>query len=1188
MMTFREVQVVVAILQIVIAATTVITVAWAVSLLLPSRRPLIRERLWMSALVGVLLSPVVPFLSDLVPFQVATLSLLPSDQEVRLQENSYGAVPVESVDSLRQSPVEMDEASAFRIAAAGQHRIDAELSVSKAEPRLSSPPSGAAISRARQTSSSPRRSLLSPVLWTVGLIWLAGIVVLSIRIVRGLWICRRMLSRAAPFDWQSHASALEQVRQLLGSRSSLRIVMSSEVAGPVVMGLSQPCIVLPIDSADWLSERQLVQVLLHEGAHIQRRDSLINLLQNTVRIIAWPHPLIHLMNDRLTQAREDVCDNWVLSHCLAADYCETLLQMTERCRCGMVVAGGLAMLPQGSLEKRITGLLDPQRDLARQWPRSRRWILQTALLLVPLLLGLIRFTPRVAQSAEPQPATRANASVESAVPQGTQKLTGQVVRGAAEDPVAGAEVILQLPLPSQTNDYVWPLPVRRTVTDAHGNYTFEGLAPGQYRIWSNHAGQTSRSRSLRGMKVALAESGKTDPVKLQLHPAASVKVRVTNHQTGQPVPNAVVHVGQDNLQHCNFATDTNGQVTVDSLGAGRWDISAVATDRARLWKSIDINAGTAADLEFDLEPGKELEGTVRDPQGKAVADVSIGIGQQGEMRVSSFGRTDSAGRYRVTGVPLDVPIVVLLSRADYVSQGGVQTRVTQAKSSQDFTIQPREPGVTVAGKVVDEAGQPIAGALLQNRGINYDGSEDEEIPNELREMTTGADGAFRLENLYRWGASNPTLEVRAPKFVTQRVEVHLDVPDQLTKLEIKLVPGHRLVGRVTNENGQPLQNVTIMATPASDGVLQQIGRTDKAGRFEADTLPPNARLRFMAQGYERLEKADTPLDTPNEQTFVMLRNGSFIGRVLDSKTGKPLTAFRVGWSVERDNRDAVRLRRSLENRGERSIRSQDGQFTLDNLEVGPAYRLTVDSDGYTRQIWASVNAVRGTNPQAVEIKLDAIDPANLANYNVRLLDADKKPVKGAQLRLIVALSREAKPGHTAFPYPWWTIQLGQLPTLESDNIVRFDKGITDSEGRYVFKAVPLKLETELVWWGEDVIPGRIDHFDQRLPQNADQPIEIVLPKAGRITGRINRKVFPEAVSIRIHREDGVDAQRRLTQLQPDQTTFEIGALGAGKYVVAIEANRGAARGAEGPVTPITSKNITVKEGDVREVNFDER
>lgn len=515
-------------------------------------------------------------------------------------------------------------------------------------------------------------------------------------------------------------------------------------------------------------------------------------------------------------------------------------------------------------------------------------------------------------------------------------------------------------------------------------------------------------------------------------------------------------------------------------------------------------------------------------------------------------------------------------------------RLTNARTVRDFTIQPRPTGVTVTGKIANESGQPVAGALIQNRGLNYDSTEDEPMANELRETTTGADGTFRLENLYRWGASNPTLEVSAPKFVPQRVEVALNAPDQLMKFEIKLSPGHRLAGRVMSENGKGLPRVTITAAPATDGVFRTIGQTDAAGQFEADTLPANARLRFTKEGFESLEKSNTPLDRSDEQFFVMFPSGSIVGRVLDSKTGQPIRAFRVMVSADRTDPRGIRLRRSFDIDGGRTIRSKEGRFTLENLTAGGSYLVTVDSDGYARRASVPLQAVRRIARQPVDINLDPIDPTSVANYRVRLLDAEKKPVKGAQLRLILARDRQTRPGHTSFPYPWWTIQLGQLPLLEGDNVVRFDKGITDAEGRYVFKSVPLKLETELVWWGEDVIPGRIDHFDQRLSQNRNEAIEVVLPKAAKITGRIDRTEFPEAVSIKIHREDGADAQRKLSQLQTNQTTFEIGGLGAGKYVVAIQANQGAAREADGPVRPIASKNISVKEGETVELNFDER
>ena len=62
-----------------------------------------------------------------------------------------------------------------------------------------------------------------------------------------------------------------------------------------------------------LDAGELDRVLIHEWAHVQRRDDLVHILQIVVRIIAGWHPALWWIDRRLHLEREIACDEMTVA-----------------------------------------------------------------------------------------------------------------------------------------------------------------------------------------------------------------------------------------------------------------------------------------------------------------------------------------------------------------------------------------------------------------------------------------------------------------------------------------------------------------------------------------------------------------------------------------------------------------------------------------------------------------------------------------------------------------------------------------------------------------------------------------------------------------------------------------------------------------------------------------------------------
>ncbi len=231
----------------------------------------------------------------------------------------------------------------------------------------------------------------NPASWPLALagVWMLGALVLGIRAAGGWIMLLRVRTRSVHFQ--------------NGDGAEIRI---AKVSTPLTCGVLRPLILLPAAARDW-SEPRLRAVLLHEAAHVTRRDCLAKYVALASRALLWWNPLAWIMAARIDREQELACDDAVLSAGVSADaYAKALLEVARECSSSLLL--GCAMNSSSKLHERLARLFE-RREASGS---TRRIAITIPLLLV--LMTTVSFAekiyrigpgivpPKILQKSEPQ------------------------------------------------------------------------------------------------------------------------------------------------------------------------------------------------------------------------------------------------------------------------------------------------------------------------------------------------------------------------------------------------------------------------------------------------------------------------------------------------------------------------------------------------------------------------------------------------------------------------------------------------------------------------------------------------------------------------------------------------------------------------------------------------------------------
>jgi len=403
-------------------------------------------------------------------------------------------------------------------------------------------------------------------------------------------------------------------------------------------------------------------------------------------------------------------------------------------------------------------------------------------------------------------------------------------------------------------------------------------------------------------------------------------------------------------------------------------------------------------LRYTMEKSTTIGGIVQNDSGQPMPNIKLSIHvnntehmKKPEIHVWQGVQTDEHGRWTFDGVPQEMQAVSLTTTIqDYAEKRAwVKTpEDIQLLRDREYVLVV-DAGYSITGTVIDESGNPVKGAQVQ--------LGDWFLSKDRQHRTyTDEKGLFDFSNLKISGTefTYDTIEgkgkvpvqypaeyltVTADGFAPQMQQLFFKEKHQ--QVDIIMVPGQPVYGRVVDYQGNPISEATVRADdwgsryPDHVRPLDWNTKTDDKGRFVWQNAPDDkVELIVSKEGYMTLAQT---MVSPSETEYEFILNPMIrvTGQVINAATKKPITKF----TFRRHEGGYISTRKTIENK--------NGQFETAFKDQSQTFTISFEASGYKPTRSREITLIE----QDIELLIEMQPDAGL--YGI-VVDADKNPIEG--------------------------------------------------------------------------------------------------------------------------------------------------------------------------------------------------
>ncbi len=524
-------------------------------------------------------------------------------------------------------------------------------------------------------------------------------------------------------------------------------------------------------------------------------------------------------------------------------------------------------------------------------------------------------------------------------------------------------------------------------------------------------------------------------------------------------------------------------------------------------------------LTLSAARATELTGSVLDPAGKPAAGVQVALA--GVVVAEAEGLTDAQGRFTLEGTPTSMTCVVAGGEPG-IGWAWVKP-AADAPAADSPVIHFAAPLTinlsawrTAEGRLRDEAGQPVVGAMVELRELWLTGGggplASATLPASLRATaTTDGDGRWRLPH---WPPDGADVWPTHPDWALSPIGKQ---SGQGGDLRCRRRPATAVVGRVIDTAGQPVVGVTVSAGRADTAV------TDAAGRYRLCGLRAEQVSLRLADDAPMVAREVKQVTAVAEQTvdagdLVTERGVLLTLRAVDSVTGQPIAGLQLDTSGRRTDAQ-----------GSLAFRRLPGHFSIyfepERPYFWPELMRQIDGQALT--------------DQTITCRLERGRP-----LSGTVIDEAGRPVTDA--------------------------------LIEARSMNDIDSARTDAQGRFLLRCAPPRVDAQVTVARQGQEPLWRQTLD--LKARGDQPLAIALQPLPRtaLTGRVvDRQGRPlaavdislvagptvDAYTVSSAAQSGADGRFRIDGDRAPRTEWRF-VLSAGRPQWTWQQARGRALGAE--------------------------